>query len=457
MSESVQTNTPSLQTPGDVDIQELFLITPRGNYISLDSYLVEFNIYEDLFSNTLSGDIVISDSRNLVKELPIMGDEFILVKFITPDFPSEAVINKTFKIVGITDRSANPSMYVLRFCSMEQIIDTLTPIYKSFSGTVSDIVTKIYKDYLEVNRTYIVNNKGIEWGQEKTNLVILNETSNKIKFVSPGWGPLKCLNWLASKSMPKDGKACNFLFWETNKNFYFGSVERIFKLGESDPNLTIGEYHYVPPGVYKTVEINKKMFVIEDLEILNGSNTLDSYEQGHYASRVLSLDVINKSYDSVEYDHVQEYKNYTHITGKEVFPIYSHPVRNPLSKTVVYTKHPELHSGVKDNANEKFSYIYGNRKSNLFELNNFRIKITIPGRTDISVGSLIDIVFPNVAPRDHTDSTKHMDKMFSGKYLITSMRHKINPVRHYVILEIVKDGLQKDDTVIPPTVFSDVL
>ena len=80
MSDSVQTNSPSLQSPGDVDIQELFLVTAKGNYINLDSYLIEFNIYEDLFSNTLSGDIAISDSRNLIKELPIMGDEFIVIK-----------------------------------------------------------------------------------------------------------------------------------------------------------------------------------------------------------------------------------------------------------------------------------------------------------------------------------------------------------------------------------------
>lgn len=457
MSDSVQTNTPSLQTPGDVDIQELYLITPRGNFISLDSYLVEFNIYEDIFSNTMSGDIAISDSRNLIKELPIMGDEYLLVKFRTPDFPENLIVNKTFKVVGITDRSVSPSIYILRFVSMEQLVDTLTPIFKSFSGKVSNIVNEIFDEYLKMNRTFVLNNQAIEWGKEKTRLLLLNETSNKIKFVSPGWGPFKCINWLASKSMPADGKACNYLFWETNKYFYFGSVEKIFKIGETDQNISIGEYHYTPAGVYKTTETNKKMFTIESLEVLSSSNTLDSYSQGHYGSRVISLDIINKSYDYIDYDHVKEFEKYTHVTGKDVFPIYSQPIRNLQTKTVVYTKHPDLHTGFKENANEKFPYIYGNRKSNLFELNNFRMKITIPGRTDITVGSLIDIVFPDVSPRDSSDSTKHMDKMFSGKYLITSMRHKVNPVRHYVILEIVKDALQKDNSVISPTVYSDVL
>lgn len=457
MSDTVQTNSPSLQSPGDVDIQELFLVTAKGNYINLDSYLMEFNIYEDLFSNTLSGDIAISDSRNLIKELPIMGDEFIVIKFKTPDYPSELSISKTFRVVSITDRKTFPSIYILKFVSIETIIDSLSPIYKSFDGTISDVVDNIFNEFLRTNRTYVRQGNNALASNEKTSLIILNETSNKVKFVSPGWGPIKCINWLCSKAMPNDGKACNFLFWETNKFFYFGSIEKIFQLGQTNDALTIGRYSYSPPGVFKTTDVNRKMFVIEDLEILNSSDALESYNLGHYASRVLSLDLINKSYDEIEYDHVKEYKNYTHVSGKEAVPLYSQPFRNPLKRTIVQTRHPELFTGVKENANEKFPYIFGNRNSNLFELNNFRMKITIPGRTDISVGSLIDIIFPDVSPRDETDSVAHIDKMYSGKYIITGLRHKINPVRHYMILEIVKDGLQRDITKPSPTIFSDVL
>lgn len=448
-----------LQTPGDVDIQQLYLVTPRGKIINLDSYLVEFNIYEDIFNKTMTGDILLSDSRNLIKELPILGDEFIVIRIKTPGFDERDIINKTFRITSITDRKTFPSIYILNFTSIEDIMDIVSPIYKSFSGEVSAIVQQIFFDYIQNSKGYVIenlNNETILKNSDKTKIVILTETSNKIKFVSPGWTPFKCLSWLCSRAIPKEGKACNFLFYETNKFFVFGSMETIFRLGRIS-NYSIGTYHYNPPGVYKTVETNKKMFVIEDLAIISSSNSLDSYSRGHYGSTVFSIDLINKNYEAIIYDHITEYKKYEHLSGLNSFPFYSQPVRNLDSSKIVYINQPGLHSNIEGNANEKYPYIHGNRTSNLFELTNFRMKITIPGRTDIVVGSLMDIIFPEVSPRDDRDITKHEDKLFSGKYLISAIRHKINPVRHYMILEVVKDGLQNDNRPTNPTVFTDAL
>lgn len=454
---STSTSVQSLQTPGDIEITELFIVTPRGNYISLDDYMSEINIYEDIFSNTLSGDIVLSDYRNLISALPILGDEYLVVGFKTPGFPSESSIRKTFRIISITDRKTSPPIYVLRFCSLESIIDSISPIFKTFSGKISDVAVKVFTEYLQSSRGYVFKDKNLHFSEIKTSLALLNETSNIIKFTSPGWGPLKIMNWLASKAIPKEGKACNFLFWESNKRFYFGSTEKIIEYGYQNKDISIGQYYYTPPGVFRTNEVNKKMFVIEELEILKTSDTLSNYDQGYYASRVLSIDMINKTYDTTEYDHTQEFAKYYHVSGKNVYPLYSRPPRNPATKTVVYTKHPGLFTDTKDNVNEKFQNIYGNRQSNLLELNNLKLKIVVPGRTDVEVGSLIDIVFPDVSPVDEKDITGHSDILYSGKYLITAIRHKINPIRHHMVMEVVKDSLQKDPSLQNPIVFSDVL
>ena len=127
------------------------------------------------------------------------------------------------------------------------------------------------------------------------------------------------------------------------------------------------------------------------------------------------------------------------------------------SNKVINIAQPGLHTDIEGNADEKYPYIFGNRSSNLYELTNFRMKITIPGRTDIVVGSVISIIFPEVTPRDDSDLTSHNGKLFSGKYLITAIRHKINPVKHYMIMEVVKDSLQNDNRSINPTIFMDVL
>lgn len=51
-----------LQAAGKVDIQEITLISGNGIYNSLISYLVELNLYEDIYSGGLYGNIILSDS-----------------------------------------------------------------------------------------------------------------------------------------------------------------------------------------------------------------------------------------------------------------------------------------------------------------------------------------------------------------------------------------------------------
>ena len=59
----------SLQSAGEINIEQLFLVSNSGTSLSLLDYLVELNIYESIFNNVLSGDVLLSDSRNLIKEM----------------------------------------------------------------------------------------------------------------------------------------------------------------------------------------------------------------------------------------------------------------------------------------------------------------------------------------------------------------------------------------------------
>lgn len=150
------TKKTGLTRAGDVDIESLTIISATGTKLDVKDYLVELNLYEDLFSNALYGTIQLSDSRNLLKELPIIGNEVLIVKVKTPSFTKS--IDKQFRIYSITDRSIvrdqSTQLYTLHFCSQEVINDSITPLYKSFNGRIDEVVKKIYDDYLKSPRTY---------------------------------------------------------------------------------------------------------------------------------------------------------------------------------------------------------------------------------------------------------------------------------------------------------------
>jgi hypothetical protein len=85
--------------------------------------------------------------------------------------------------------------------------------------------------------------------------------------------------------------------------------------------------------------------------------------------------------------------------------------------------------------------IYGNRLSNMKELDNLKLNIIIHGRTDIEAGQFINIRFPDMEPPSEADIARDkIDSRYSGRYLITAINHKINLLNHSMSMEVIKDS-----------------
>jgi len=447
-------NQPTLQKAGSVNVRELKLISSNDVVIDLNEFLVELNIYEDLFSSHLYGDILISDSRNLIDTLPIIGEEFLNLEFFTPGFDNFK-IKKTFRVFRLSNRKIvrdnNTQTFVLHFASSELFYDILLPLYKSFSGKITDLVEEIFFDYVATNRSnnLTFDDKDIQSLNQNTSLIVMNETSNSVKFVSPGWSPFKCINWLATKSIPKEGKAKNFLFFETNKSFYFGSLEYLFKDAIENQNI-IGVYSYSPNNIRdnKSRDVASQFFNISDIEMTQTTDHIKNYTNGYLANRLITLDVYNKKYELIDYDYVEDYKNNYHTSGKgdTAVPVFTpDSPRNFSSSISYYPVNPKLFNDFPGNVSEKMGEIYGNRKSTLLDLTNVKMNITVPGRSDIEAGNILYLKFPGLGPTSEKDKTRdNIDLNYSGYYLITAIHHRVTGLEHVMIMEVVKDSLKVD-------------
>ena len=444
---------PSLQKAGSVNIEEIRLISTTNTIIDLNEFLVECNLYEDVFSSHLYGDILLSDSRNIIDSLPILGEEFLNLTFFTPGFDSFK-IKKTFRVFRLSNRQIvkdnSTQLFVLHFASIELFYDTLLPLYRSFTGKITDVVQELFFDFVANSRNFLFNDDGsFNLSTANTPLTITNDVANSVKFVSPGWSPFKCINWLASKSIPKEGLAKNFLFWESNKTFYFGSIEYLFKDAIENKNI-VGVYSYSPNNNKnnKQRDISKEMFTITEIEMVQTTDHVKNYTNGYLANRLITLDVYNKKYEFFDYDYVDDYKNIYHTSGKgdKAVPVFvSESPRNPSSSISYYPVNPKLFNDFPGNINEKMGEIYGNRKSTLLDLTNIKLNITIPGRSDIEVGNILYIKFPALGPAVESDKNKeHIDRSYSGYYLITAIHHRLTSLEHVMIVEVVKDSLKAD-------------
>jgi hypothetical protein len=441
-----------VQKAGDIVIEQLKLVSSTNIVFDLVDFLVELNIYEDMFSGCMHGNMVLSDSRNLIEKAPLIGEEFLLVKVTSPTFTES--ITKTFRIFKISDRNIvrdnNTQTYTIHFASIELFYDIMLPLFVSFEGDITDVVSNIFSNYLMTSRTFDISETSSEIKEIETvtPLYILNDTSNKVKFVSPGWSPLKCINWLASKSIPKNEIAKNFLFFESNKAFYFGSIEFLLKDVFENKNY-IGDYTISAANIRDgapTPNINREYFIAKDVSMVDTTDHIKNYTNGYLANRILTLDIFNKKYNAIDYDYVSEYKKQFHTSGPgdKAMPIFTtESLRNPATDISFYPINPKLFNNFEGNINEKMGEIYGNRKSSMLDLSNLKMHLTVPGRTDVEIGRVMYFNYPALGAKESV-SEKGIDKNYSGYYLITAIHHKINKVQHLMTMEMVKDSLYVD-------------
>ena len=70
----------------EIQINHVLLISHIGEVVDLSAIMTQIEIYENIFSPFISGNILINDSTNLIKNLPIIGQEKLEIEFLSPVF-----------------------------------------------------------------------------------------------------------------------------------------------------------------------------------------------------------------------------------------------------------------------------------------------------------------------------------------------------------------------------------
>ena len=101
--------TDKWSKPGDIVIETIELISCSGFKMNVREQLASIVIYEDLFSNALSGYLTIIDALNLSKHMPIIGNETLKLVFTTPGIENQPrkKISLSLKIYKVSPKFKN--------------------------------------------------------------------------------------------------------------------------------------------------------------------------------------------------------------------------------------------------------------------------------------------------------------------------------------------------------------
>ena len=406
---------------GQIDIHKAEIVSATGKAIDITAIMADLTLYEDIFSNSMSGFVILQDSLDLINSLPLVGQELLKLELKTPTLDTKIV--KTFYIYKLQHRKVKKrsQIYMLNFCSQELIYSNNSKVSRSFSGNITDTVVSIFTD----NR-YL--------GSESK--LFIDKTKNSYSFIAPYWTPFETINWLTGKSINANGVP-NYLFFETNQSFEYTSVDTLISASHTREYI----YSDVDKNTLFGVNGSKedKYKIVESMDNGVTFDYLRNLNAGMYSSKLYTFDLTTRNINSNTFDYITDFDKTRHL---EKYPLKTNDLMRKKLASLYFIEKNNYRTG--KNLPQGYADFFIQRNSLLEQLSAFKISITVPGRTDVKAGNVIKFTVGELRQilKDEIDSASESD-YFSGRYLVTAIRHQIINGQHTMNMEIVSDSFIK--------------
>lgn len=417
-------SSQQLRYAGDVSIDKVQVVTSSGFYQDITAQVINVQFYEDIFSPFISGSLIVKESLDLVNLFPFVGEEFVDLEITTPTL-DQSKIKGRYYIYKLSDRELvgdRNVVYQLHFISVEALVDMNKKVSKVYVGNVA----KLVKDFM----TDKVN--GLQTDKE----VIVEETIRDAKFISNFWSPIKCINHLTEFALNKNNTP-NYVFFENRDGFYFVSLDALYKNGVKQ-EFIYDKYtrDNLDSKGASTRNIEEDYKRITKLSIPTGFDYIDRIRTGAFSSKLLTWDITRKLYNSKMYTMFDKFDKQEHLNK---YALASNRAIFKSNSTLInLPRQSQVFGGFGDPSN----YKHLQERLSLMKLaEGSKIEITVPGRTDYTVGQKVDVKLYKIEPVSKND-TDNEDKMFSGSYIIAAINHYINRELHECHIELIKDSLK---------------
>ena len=420
----------NIKFAGDYELIDVKVGSARGLIVDVYNFVVEINLYEDLSSSTISGNLTLNDAQDLINLMPFIGEEKLLLSFKSPSMSDKTgLINQAFYIYKMTDREYTAEravQYTLHFVSFEAVVDLNNKISRGFEGKNNDVVTSILKNYTKTEK-----------------LLDIEETRNTIKYVSNFWTPFTNLNFIAKRSISKQTGSANFMFYENTDGYHFRSIDSLLEADSKTRYIYDNNTRDPGSGGGSSIrDIRETLSRIESYTIDTAYDYMSRIQNGMYKSKLIMHDMLTKAYSIQTVEYTKEFEKHNHLNP------YPQSTEGLPAKTAAFldTKIRALEGfdNFKSDGMKSWYLRYIMQQS---EINSFTMEITIPGRSDLAVGDIIDVYIYRTTPFRSTDTEEELiDKTFSGRYLISSLCHNLDREKHTMILTVIKDSLIIDLT-----------
>ena len=432
-----------LQFAGEFLVEECQIVSTTGQVYDINPLVEEINVFENIYTAAVSGDIVIKDTTNIVQNFPIIGEEKLILKIQTPQAKPEpeTTIDFTlspliiYKINSQYGEGENAQIISLQFGSMEGFRNTTSRVSQSYSGQPNEIVEKILRDenYLKSKKTFY-----------------FEPTANNAKIIFPNIRPFKCIKHLSNISNSQLNNASpSYLFYETTKGFHFRTYDSMCR---EDPKLFLKENVGASLNEKGVIDAQKNLDTLINYQRVSSKDTVKNLNSGMISSKLIKHDVYHKRLDLYKYNYLDNFDRDIHPDNGEATPIISTAKDPDTNKSLIDNEDTKLFvvstaSGYSFEESGNYPYQSDNLEQTLqrktarrqqFE-NGHILNIEVNGQTFIQAGDKINL---EIGATSALTQDKE-DKQISGNYIITHLRHtftKSQQLKHKIVMQVAKDS-----------------
>ena len=442
--------TQGVVFPKDYNLVSLNMLGGNQSTLDLRPLLIELSYYEDIFSNFVSGELLVQDSLGVIEKYNLHGNEYIRMVFSKDGGKNK--IDKLFRVYKISRRQKTFAMdseiYCIQLCSDALFMSEQYTVSKSYpSMDIAQIVRDIFENYLHLQ-------VGADFFSDD-----IEQTSSTYDIVIPNLKPFEAVNWLASMAISGNNGniGSDILFFQNNDGFNFKSLQTMFK---QDP-ANFNNYEYrpknLPLSAYTQKGTDKNIFNILSYEFIDTFDTLE----GVITGTLITFDPLLRRFDTRDFDYSVYATNaralnpnmvINNMVNRNKQALYDTPmacvrlsVTNKTQKDSSYVNNRFYANPIQ--ADRQVETTLPLRRTQLSLSNYHRVKFYVGGDPRITVGDTINFNILTQTPAGD-DIKKTLDPFYSGKYLITAVRHMIQPTAYTSVVEIAKDSNPKSYNVV---------
>lgn len=403
-------------TASDYSNLSVVLTTMTGLRLEISALISQINIYQDMFSPCMTGNVSVLDGAGIFDKMPIAGYETIEFAFDTIDNGNPVSFNHTFRVFSVDDYTAvkqNLKSYTIKFITQAAYDNRVQVCYNMRKLKTHEAIEPLLTNYLKLT-------------PDQYEMKDLNGELQR-PMIFGYLNPFAIIRKITNKSLGM-GTNATYLFYQRKDKYVLNSIENIITSSVA-PTRT---YNYVPSTADIENRFSKDRIYAYHIE--SAFNRLEHELSGARVIESVVHDMARKSQKKFTYDYGAKFSEIKHL---EENPFIS----NVEDSVDSYRTYQSATSATLNNlvSQADFPYNVESRRTNqLQNLKTLKVVAEVPGDLTNDIGDIVEL---NIISATNNTPVVEKHKYLSGKYIITAIHHAIDRDKYIQILELTKDSL----------------